>query len=176
MNYFEQELRRIAGACSGIVNPVFAGRACYGELGGGNRVKLQFVTQGTHAKYEALQATVLNRSDGEVDSLLFRFSDTWGRKPVPNNPNFREGVIPYIWTYNGQSEWYAYRPNDADIKKLAAELGAYLGVFADRSMLPEKTRKQTGEKESVIKTIREAKQTPAPRTSAQARTKSGPDL
>jgi len=172
MNYFEQELRRIAGACGEITNPTFAGRACYADLGGDNRVKLQFVELGTHAKFEALRATILNRSEGEVDTLLFRFKDTWGSKPVLNNPNFRYGVIPYIWTYQGDSEWYAYRPTDADMKKLAAEVGSYLGVFTDRSRIPEKAWEQ----DSVIKTLREAKKNPAPRKDTQARNKSRLDL
>jgi len=166
MNYFEQELRRIAIACDNVTDPVFAARACFADLGGDNRVKLQFVTMGTHERYEALKATVLNRSDGEVDSLILRFGDTWGRKQV-SNPNFRDGVIPCIRTFDGKSEWYAYRPTDADIKKLAAELGTYLSVFTDRSRAPEKAR--IGEKESVMKTIREAKQNPAPRKEAPSR-------
>jgi hypothetical protein len=174
MNYFEQELRRVAKACNGIINPTFAGRVCYGDLGGDNCVKLQFVTLGHADHYAALKATILNRADGEIDALLFRFEDTWGKKQV-SNPNFREGIIPYIWTSDRKSEWYVYNPTDADIKQLAAEVGAYLGVFTDRSRIPEQARGQ-GEKESVIKTIREAKQNPAPRKEAPARKKQGQEL
>ena len=61
MNYFEQELRRILGACNGITAPTFAGRASFGDLGSDNRIKLQFVTTGTAYHYEALEATILNR-------------------------------------------------------------------------------------------------------------------
>lgn len=152
MNYFEQELRRVAKACAGLNNPNFAGRVCYGDLGGDNRVKLQFVTMGTAERYEALKATVLNRADGEVDSLLFRFRDVWGKK----YDHGYNGGIPHIWTYDGKSEWYGYYPTDADIKQLAAEAGAYIGVFADRSIAPEKARGQTGERESVVEKIRGA--------------------
>jgi len=175
MNYFEQELRRIADACDGITSPTFAGRACFADLGGDNRVKLMFVTLGYADRYAALKATVLNRTDGEVDSLLFRFSDIWGSKQV-TNPNFREGVIPHITTnYINRKDswdWYIYKPTDADMKKLAAEVGAYLAVFADRSRVPEKMRGQ----DSVIKTLREAKQNPSPRKDSQAQKKPGPDL
>jgi hypothetical protein len=165
MNFFEQELRRVAGACQGVINPTFAGRACYGDLGGDNRVKLEFVTQGVYERYVALKATVINRLDGEVDTLLFRFKDTWGKK-------FNIGVgIPYIWTDSGKSEWYAYYPTDADIKQLAAELGAYLNVFIDRSVISEKTRG----KESVMKTIRDAQQNPPPRKNASAHKKTDSD-
>jgi hypothetical protein len=171
MNYFEQELRRVAGACNGIINPTFAGRACYGDLGGDNRVKLQFVTLGYADHYSALKATILNRTEGEVDTLLLRFEDTWGKKQV-SNTNFKNGIIPYIWTSDRKSEWYVYRPTDADIKQLAAELGAYLDVFIDRSVIPEKSQG----KESVMKTIRDAKQNPTPRKDASVRKKSDPEL
>ena len=171
MNYFEQELRRIANACGGILDPTFAGRACYGDLGGENRVKLQFVTLGHADHYAALKATVLNRTEGEVDTLLLRFGDIWGKKQV-TNPNFREGVIPHIWTDGRESEWYVYKPTDADIKQLVSELGAYLEVFIDHSRIPEKARGQS-EKESVLKTIRESKQNPAPRKEAPSRKKPG---
>jgi hypothetical protein len=160
MNFFEQELRKLTGLCTGLQNPVFAGRSCYGDLGGDNRVKLQFVTLGHADHYEALKATVLNRAEGEVDTLLFRFDDMWGKKQV-SNPNFREGVIPYIWTSDRESDWYVYRPTDADFRQLAQAVSAYIGVFADRSLASEKTR--TDEKESVIGRIREAKKNPAPR-------------
>ena len=175
MNYFEQELRRLARLCKELQNPTFVGRVCYGDLGGENRARLEFVTQGHADHYTALRATILNRAEGSVDLLLFRFTDTWGKKKV-NNPNFREGIVPYIWTSSGNSEWYVYRPTDLDMKQLAAEVGMYLAVFADRSLIPEKTQGQTGEKESVIKTIRDAKQKPSPRKEASSRKKTGPEL
>ena len=175
MNFFEQELRRIAEACVGVISPTFAGRACYGDLGGDNRVKLQFVIQGTTNKYEALEATVLNRENGKVDCLIFRFADTWGKKQV-GNPNFKDGILPYIWTYQRDSEWYVYRPTDTDIKKLAAEVSAYLDVFTDRSIVPEKTKGKAGEKDSVMKEIRESKPKTTTRKTAQARKKTEPDL
>jgi len=165
MNYFEQELRRVAKACKEIKDPTFAGRACYADLGGDNRVKLEFVICGTYERYEALKAIVLNRTDGEVDSLLFRFKDTWGNK---SHPSFSEGVTPRIWTCDGKNEWYAYYPTDADMKKLATEIGAYLAVFTDRSLVPER--------DSVIKTIRSAKGNPAPRKIDSERKKKEPEI
>jgi len=172
MSYFEQELCRIASACDRIINPVFAGRACYGDLGGDNRVKLQFATMGVMDHYEAIKATVLSRSDGEVDTLVFHFEDVWGRKPV-SNPNFKDGVKPYIWKNNNKYEWYAYYPTDADIRKLAAAVGAYLGVFIDRSRIAEKEKEQISEEGSVIKTIRKAKRNPTQRKNSSTHKKPG---
>ncbi len=164
MTFFEQELRKITSLCAGITPPVFAGRACYCDLGEDNRARLEFVTLGYADHYEALQATILNRAEGKVDSLLFRFSDIWGKKQV-TNPNFRDGVIPYIWSDGRKTDWYVYHPNDADYKQLAASVGAYLDVFTAKDLTAEKARAQPDGKESVIGQLRESKRSPAPRGS-----------
>ncbi len=168
MNIFEQELRRLVKMCAGINGPVFAGRACYGDLGAENRVKLQFVTLGHADHYEALKATILNRAEGEVDTLLFRFSDVWGAKQV-SNPNFREGIVPHIWKGSCEHDWYVYRPTDADMRRLAAEVGGYIDVFAVRAPVREQEQDRPEKKESVLEKIRETKRNPAPRKSAPAK-------
>jgi len=176
MSFFERELQRIADVCKNITNPTFAGRACYGDLGGDNRVKLQFVTLGRSDHYEALKATVLNRTEGEVDSLLFRFEDIWGKK---HNKGYNGG-IPHIWTNDRKADWYAYTPTAADIKVLATEVSAYLHVFVDRSLVAEKSKgisaEKAGEKDSVVKEIRGAKKPATTRKPSQTRKKTDPDL
>jgi hypothetical protein len=161
VNFFEQELRRLAKACAGLSNPVFAGRACYGDLGGDVRVKLQFVTLGHADHYEAVKATILNRVEGDVDYLLFRFADIWGKKQVSNR-NFSDGIIPYIWTRDGKHDWYVYNPTDADMKRLAAEIGGYIDVFKDRTAVLEKAPARVEEKDSVVEKLRAAKKNPVP--------------
>ena len=148
-------------------NPVFAGRACYLDLGGDNRAKLLFVTMGHADHYEALKVAVLNRLDGEVDALVFRFGDIWGNKPV-SNPNFREGIKPHIWTDGGKSDWYVYRPTDADFRQLAAAVSGYLDVFTDRS--------HSREKDSVTKRLWDAAKAPKePHTPKPKQKKSEPE-
>jgi len=168
MNFFEQELRKLAAACGGITNPVFAGRACYGDLGGDNRVKLQFVTLGHADHYVALKATVLNRAEGEVDTLLFRFGDIWGKKM---NTVYHDR-IPHIWTDDGKSEWYDYQPTGADYKQLGKAVGAYLDVFTVRSAVLQKEQAQ----DSVMKKLRDAQQKPPTPKTAPARKESVPEL
>jgi len=170
MNFFEQELGRLAAACAGISNPVFAGRACYGDLGGDNRIKLQFVTLGYADHYEALKATVLNRAEGEVDTLLFRFGDIWGKKM---DTVYHNG-IPHIWTDSGKSEWYGYRPTDADFRQLAAAVGAYLEVFTMHTLTRQKDKAQTGG--SVVEKLREVNRKPAAQKKPSGHKKSGPEL
>lgn len=129
MTFFEHELRKIVEP--EYPDATFVGRACYVRLGEMNRAKLQFVTCGMANRYEAIQMTVLNRNDGQVDTLRLRFEDVLGRKQV-NNPNFRSGIIPYIWTDHGKSSWHAYQPNAEDYAALTDAVASYLDVFQEQ--------------------------------------------
>jgi len=131
LNFFEQELRKLVDAGLNLDDVKFAGRACYGDLGGQNRAKLQFVTTGYADNYSALAVDILNRTDGKVDSALFRFWDVWGEKPT-NNPNFNDRTIPHIWTSDRKSEWYIYKPTPRDFEILADAVNSYLSVFVER--------------------------------------------
>lgn len=131
MNFFEQELRKLVDAGVDDDSPTFVGRACYIDLGGENRAKIQFITTGYANHYSALSVNILNRTDGKVDSLWFRFEDVWG-KQVTNNPNFSDGIVPHIWTSGLKSEWYIYKPTPRDFEKLAELVNDYLSVFAEQ--------------------------------------------
>ena len=141
-NFFEQELRKLFGDGEIIRSPSFTGRACLGTLGKDLRVRAQFVTSVYADHYDTLKITILNRTDGPVDTLTLKFKDLLGMKPVPNNPNFRDGVAPHIWNYNGKVEWYAYRPTAADYQVIRQAVGEYLSVFRDR----QQERTQDGPK------------------------------
>jgi hypothetical protein len=119
----------------------FAGRACYGDLGGQNRAKLQFVTTGYADNYSTLEVNILNRTDGKVDSLLFRFEDIWGRK-LTDNPNFShsDGVSPHIWTQGLKSDWVVYKPTPRDFELLAESVNNYLSVFVEHDIDREREK------------------------------------
>lgn len=140
MTFFEQELRKIVGDV--YPDATFVGRACYVRLSDMNRAKIQFTTCGTADHYEALQMTILNRSDGQVDTLRLHFKDVLGAKLV-SNPNFRNGVAPHAWTYNGKTEWYAYHPNSRDYQKLTDAVSDYLDVFQEQSQTADQQWQQT---------------------------------
>ena len=129
MTFFEKELRKIVEP--NYPDATFVGRACYVRLSEMNRAKIQFTTCGTADHYEALQLTILNRNDGQVDTLRLRFKDVLGTKQV-NNPNFRNGVAPHAWTYNGKTEWYAYLPISQDYQKLSNAVNDYLEIFQEQ--------------------------------------------
>ena len=139
MTFFEQELRKRFADGAVIKNPRFAGRACFGTLGKDLRVRVQFVTSGHADHYDAMSVSVLNRTDGVVDKLRIRLKDVLGIKPVPGNPNFRNGVSPYIWDDHGKAEWYAFRPSGADYDAMRQAVGEYLDVFRERAIEREHT-------------------------------------
>ena len=126
MNFFEQELRKVVSPK--YPDATYVGRACFVLLGEGLRAKLQFVTCGHADHYEALKMTVLTPKGGEVDSLLLRFSDLFGKKPT-SNPNFQNGIIPHIWVDGLNAKWYVYQPTAKDYADMSDAVTSYLGVF-----------------------------------------------
>jgi len=131
-NFFFFFLKKLFGDGQIIDSPTFSGRACLGTLGKDLRVRAQFVTSSYADHYDSLKITVLNRTDGPVDTLVLKLKDLLGKKPVPGNPNFRSGVVPYIWVYQGQPEWYASHPTAADYDTIRQAAREYLDVFRDR--------------------------------------------
>ena len=136
MNFFESELKKIMGDSAILKDQKYVGRMCYGTIGGDLRARVEFVTLGVSNHYAGLKASVINRKEGVVDSILLRFSDIWG-KPKVSNPNFKEGVNPHIWTDNGKSDWYVFYPGAAEYRKAADTLENYLSIFQDVSMTQE---------------------------------------
>ena len=138
MNYFEQELCRLFGNDAAISGKRFVGRAFFGKLTENLRVRVNFVTMGRADHYEALKATVIKRNDGPVDTLTLSFSDLLGRKSV-NNPNFREGISPYIWKYGDKIEWYVYKPTKADYDQISEALNNYFDVLREPKLEMEQS-------------------------------------
>ncbi len=128
MNFFINELQKIMG--KKYPDATYVGRTCYIRLNEMNRAKIKFATCGTADKYEALQLTILNRNDGQVDRVALWFQDVLGRKQI-NNPNFRNGIEPYVWTYQGKSEWYGYHPSSQDYNLLGDSIHRYLEIFQE---------------------------------------------
>ena len=143
-SFFEQELGRLFGDGQVIRNPTYSGRSCFGTLGKDLRVQARFITTGYADHYDSLKITVLNRTDGPVDTLVLKLKDLLGKKSVPGNPNFREGVSPHIWDNYGKQEWYAYHPTAADYEVIWQAAKQYLDVFRDRQQ--ERVQDQDGPK------------------------------
>ncbi len=74
---------------------------------------------------------MLNRREGQIDSTVLRFADLLGRKPVPGNPNFTNGIFPHVIKLSDKYSWYAYTPTPRDFEIIAETMDSYLEVFAE---------------------------------------------
>lgn len=133
MNFFENELKKVMAESAILKNQKYVGRACFGIVSEELCVRVEFVTTGTASQYEGIKTSIINRKEGVVDSMLLRFSDIWGKRKV-GNPNFKDGIIPYIWVDDGKSDWYVYHPTKGDYRQLSAGIEQYLSVFQDMEM------------------------------------------
>lgn len=118
MNFFENELKKICGSCDTLYDKRYVGRACLGRIDENITAKIEFATLGVADQYTALRASVINRSEGKIDSVTIRL------KEVMAAPN------PYIWDDYGKTGWYGYKPTAADYKSLSESVDSYLEAFA----------------------------------------------
>jgi hypothetical protein len=123
-NFWQTELRKLFQNSATIEDIRFTGRACVGRLSDSQNVKLRFVTLGTHDHYEGIEATIIKRTEGQIDATTFRFGDIIGNVSIDGRP-------PYVWIYNGKTEWYGYKPTPADFEKILAEVDDYLEMFQE---------------------------------------------
>ena len=132
MNFFEQELHKIVAPK--YPDATYVGRACYVRLDELNRAKIQLVTGIVANQYHALRISILNRNEGRVDVLLLNLSDILGKKQT-GNPNFRNGINPYIWD--------VYHPNSQDYQRLTDAVSDYLEVLQEQSQTADPQWQQT---------------------------------
>ncbi len=125
MTFFEQELRKTVGAI--YPDAKYIGRAAYVDLGGENRAKFEFVTLGHADHYEAIQASILNQNSGAVDSIRPRFAELFSSKKLPLDQ------APHAWSNCGKTEWYGFKPTEADYDHLITEISDYTELFEVQS-------------------------------------------
>ena len=140
MTFYARELLKIVG--ERYPDAAYVGRACYVRLNDMNRAKIQFVTGDAADEYNALQLTILNRSEGQVDVLRLQFADLLGTKKT-SNPYFSDGIKPYIWDDYGKVDWYVYHPTRQDYKILSDAVSDYLDVFQDMRQSSDQQWEQT---------------------------------
>ena len=120
MNFFESQLRRLFGDTE---DARFIGRCCFIHADDGNLVKAEFVTQGVHEEYVALQMSVINRADGVIDKTLLRFGDYFSRNS--------RGQTPHICCDSGKHEWYGPPPQTKDWNALRDAAFDYVLTFSE---------------------------------------------
>ena len=122
MNFFEKELRKLVGQSETLADPRYIGRACYGRVSDDVRIKLEFVIMGTHDQYEALKATLINNTEGMIDSNSIILRDIWEQ-------DSDRRIRPQICSYDGKYKWYEYQPTPADYESLASSVDDYIEMF-----------------------------------------------
>lgn len=125
MNFFEGELRKLFDDGKIISSPYYVGQSCFGTLGKNLRARVDLTDNG-------MDVTVIDRTKGPLDHFEVFFWDLLGRKFPPEHPQYKFGVSPHIWTYNHETDWYVYRPTDADYETMRQAVAQYLDLFRDR--------------------------------------------
>lgn len=154
---FEKELEKIFGDDLILNNTKYVGRNCYGELDDNIRMKARFVTMGISNHYDALRLELINRTEGEIDATVIRLNEIWGKKAVPGNTNFRDGVSPHLWLSDDKLVWYAYQPTTKEFDILRESVKEYASIFKDFSVEKEK-------KPSIKKQLSDKKETAPKKT------------
>lgn len=103
MNFFEGELRQMFGNAENISDVKFVGRTMLGKLDDDLLVKAQFISTHVAKQYDAIQVSILNRTDGVVDKETMVFGDIIGTKMT----RCSDKVNPYMWEESvGKASWY----------------------------------------------------------------------
>lgn len=129
MNLFEKEMRTMFENTSVIQDAKYCGKTMLGKLDDELRVKLQFIATFIAGQYDAIQAMVINRTDGIVDKQIFKFSDIIGRQKRGQ----LDEIEPHIWEHDGKTEWYI--PVSAfDKRRIANAVLDYVGLYLEEGM------------------------------------------
>ena len=128
MNFFEQEMRKMFGDSPVIQDAQYCGRTLIGKVDDELRVKLQFITTGIADNYDSIRMKIINRTEGEVDSEVFRFADILG---VPNTAS----RSIYMWDDRGRgADWYGYHPTIIDYDKISETINGFISMYQDEGM------------------------------------------
>lgn len=131
MNFYEQEMRQMFGDTDIIQDAKFVGKTMLGKLDDDLRVKLEFVATHIAGEFNAVRATMINRTDGVIDQETFKFRDIIG----PYRKKSGDLIDPHMWTYADKSEWYT--PLTASLKaQIADTVLDYVSLYQseDQSM------------------------------------------
>lgn len=129
MNFYEKEMRTMFAGSDLIHDAKFCGRTMLGKLDDELRVKLQLISTYIANQYDAVQATIINRTEGVVDKQTFKFVDIIGKQQRGN----LSGISPHIWDDNDRARWYI--PVTASEKAQIAEtILDYVGMYQEEGM------------------------------------------
>ena len=96
-----------------------------GKIDNDVRVKLEFVSTEIKNHYNAVRATVINRTDGIIDTATFHMKDIIGTKC---------GNDTYIWDNDGRQSWYGFNITGAEQEQISNRIHDYMSMFANEDL------------------------------------------
>lgn len=129
MNFFTQELKKIADRSEYIRSPKFVGKACVFRLSDDVTGKIEFVTRDYAEQYSAIKVSLFNKREGPIDTQIIDLGDIIGYKNI-----YGSVQSPYIWKVGNDIHWYGYRPDDSDLSAMSETVDDYLSCFAEQEM------------------------------------------
>lgn len=130
MTFFEKTLRQMFGESEVLPDPEFSDKTLLAKLDEDFRVKVSFTTLGVADHYEALRVRIINRTEGEVDSQVFKLDTVLDGKHT-DHP-YLSGV--QICDYGLGFEWYGYHPSANDLKQIAQTMADYVSMYQSQGM------------------------------------------
>ena len=130
MNFCEKEMRQMFDDEDIFHDAKFVGRTMLAKLDDDLRIKLQFIASHISGKYDTVQMTIINRTEGVVDKQNFKFSDIIG-------PYKRSGFGDqdyHMWEYQDKAEWYT-PISLTDKARIADTVIDYAEMYQDQSMV-----------------------------------------
>ena len=102
MTVFEKEMRKIFGEFELLsADTLFTNKVMLSPIGENLRAKVEFVSMNEADHYNTLRLSIINRTEGVVDTQAFKFKDIIGIK---------NGYEPHLWDDCG-NVGYAYTPS-----------------------------------------------------------------
>ena len=130
MNFFEKEMRMMFEHTGIIQDPKFVGRTMVGILDDNLRVKMQFVSTFIANHYDAIQVSIINRTDGVVNKETMKFGDIIGLR----KDNCGNNVHPYMWEQSDKTAYWYIPVSVTDKAKIADTALEYVGMYQQQDM------------------------------------------
>lgn len=122
MNLFDTIFKRMF---SDRENMKHINGVAYGTMDNGMVFKAQFKIRGTYGKYEAIEVSILNKSEGPIDRVLLTFDNLLSKN--------RLDQTAYIWKNNGKLEWYGNAPAPAELDSMGRLIEDYVALFQEQT-------------------------------------------
>ena len=130
MSTHKEHLEKIFGNDAVFTDTRYVGAKCYGKISDILRVRAEFTYLDVVGLYDAIKISIINRNEGEIDSVVIGLGYVLGLKKVTNR-NFPDGIYPYMWWNNDKLDWYVYKANPKDYEALTTAVNNYVDVFRE---------------------------------------------